>query len=48
MEEVEKQLSQPSKWSATKSLATPQTFYEGLMSAVKTNKDNNCKSDSGK
>jgi hypothetical protein len=35
IEEIEKELAQPSKWQIKKSLTTPQSFYEGLMSTVK-------------
>ena len=39
IEEIEKELAQPSKWQIKKSLATPQSFYEGLMSTVKTQRE---------
>lgn len=39
IEEIEKEIAQPSKWSIKKSLATPQSFYEGLMSTVKSQRD---------
>jgi len=38
LEEFEKNLSRPSKYSFKKSLTIPKTFYEGLMTTVKMKK----------